>query len=148
MRFEFDENGYVRCILYGCSTGSCCEYTGLVPNEPEEYADMDDWADRAQTQAYYLNDQGNLIYDADKAALLPDEDTVVECSLEQFEQLGYKWPVQRMIDTGAGLATFQYGSVYFETEGINPQYCAWFAGSTWEQIECGLPGIYAWKRIG
>lgn len=67
MRIEFDEQGYVRCILYGCSTGACIEYTGLVPEEPEKYADIDDWANRALTNAYYLNDAGNLTYDASKA---------------------------------------------------------------------------------
>ena len=66
MRLEFDENGYVCCILYGCYSGSCKEYTGTVPTEPEEYSDIDDWADRAQTRAYYLDDKGNLAYDASR----------------------------------------------------------------------------------
>ena len=75
MRFEFDSEGYVSCILYGCYTGNCMEYSGLVPNEPEEYSDMDDWANRAQTQAYYLNSQGNLTYDAARAeSLSPDDE--------------------------------------------------------------------------
>ena len=75
MRFEFDSEGYVSCILYGCYTGNCMEYSGLVPNEPEEYTDMDDWANRAQTQAYYLDDQGNLAYDAARAeSLCPDDE--------------------------------------------------------------------------
>lgn len=72
MRLEFDEQGYVCCILYGCSTGTCTEYTGTVPNQPEAYADIDDWANRAQTQAYKLGSDGNLVYDAARAAsLLP-----------------------------------------------------------------------------
>lgn len=74
MRFEFDNEGYVCCILYGCTTGSCVEYTGLVPSEPVEYSDMDDWANNAQTQAYYLDDEGNLAYDAERAASLPSDD--------------------------------------------------------------------------
>ena len=77
MRFEFDKDGYVCCILYGCYTGNCTAYTGLVPNEPEEYEDMDDWADRAKTQAYYLDSNGNLTYDARRAAKLCPEDEVV-----------------------------------------------------------------------
>ncbi len=70
MRIEFDKQGYVSCILYGCSSGSCVEYTGLVPTQPKEYADIDDWAENAQTRAYYLDVQGNLIYDAERAAEL------------------------------------------------------------------------------
>lgn len=66
MHIEVDNNGYVCCILYGCHTDNCIEYTGKVPTEPEEYADIDDWADRAQTWAYYLDDEGNLAYDASK----------------------------------------------------------------------------------
>lgn len=70
MRLEFDKQGYVCCILYGCESGSCVEYTGLVPTQPEEYKDIDDWADRAQTQAYKLNEEGNLTYDSGRAAEL------------------------------------------------------------------------------
>lgn len=88
MRLEFDEQGYVCCILYGCQSGSCVEYTGLVPTQPEEYADMDDWADRAKTQAYYLNDKGNLTYDAERASALPDEDKVSPYTAEMCEMLG------------------------------------------------------------
>lgn len=88
MRFEFDDAGYVCCILYGCTTGSCVEYSGLVPNEPEAYTDMDDWADRAKVQAYKLDANGNLIYDAAKAAKLPAEDAVIKYTPEQCAALG------------------------------------------------------------
>lgn len=70
MRLEFDDQGYVCCILYGCMTGSCEEYTGTTPSEPEAYTDIDDWANRAETRAYKLDAEGNLIYDAEKAAAL------------------------------------------------------------------------------
>lgn len=76
MHIEVDNNGYVCCILYGCHTDNCIEYTGKVPAEPEEYADIDDWAERAQTRAYYLDGEGNLAYNASKAttedAAIPD----------------------------------------------------------------------------
>ena len=49
---------------------------------------MDDWADRAKTQAYYLDEQGNLAYDAERAAMIPDEDYVPPYTAEQCEQLG------------------------------------------------------------
>ena len=88
MHLTFDEQGYVCCVLYGCHTSGCIEYTGLVPTQPEEYADIDDWADRARVQAYYLNDQGNLIYDAERAAAIPDEDYIPPYSAEMCETLG------------------------------------------------------------
>lgn len=70
MHIELDKNRYVCCILYGCHTSNCIEYTGKVPTEPEEYADIDAWAENAQTRAYYVDDQGDLIYDAERAAEL------------------------------------------------------------------------------
>ena len=88
MRFEFDDNGYVSCILYGCYTGSCSAYTGRVPSEPEAYEDMDDWANRAKVQAYKLNSSGNLVYDAEKAASIPDENEVTKYTPEQCAALG------------------------------------------------------------
>lgn len=122
MRFEFDSEGYVSCILYGCSTGSCVEYTGLVPSEPEAYEDMDDWADRAQVQAYYLNDQGNLIYDADRAASIPAEDYVEipRYTSDHIKQLG-------ILDT-----VYPVGSIYMSVNDVSP---ALLFGGTWERIE-------------
>lgn len=87
MRFKFDEQGYVRCILYGCTTGSCVEYSGLVPSQPEEYKDMDDWAERAKTQAYYLDTNGNLAYDAELAATIPNEGDLVDVKTVTFENI-------------------------------------------------------------
>lgn len=122
MRFEFDSNNYVSCILCGCYTGSCCEYTGLVPNEPEEYADMEDWAERAQTQAYYLNAQGNLIYDAERAEHLPAEDSIELQSYtpEQVKAMG-------IFD-----AIYPVGSLYMSVNDVSP---AVLFGGTWERIQ-------------
>lgn len=88
MRLEFDENGYVCCVLYGCMSGSCQEYTGIVPTEPEEYADIDDWADRAKVQAYYLDALGNLNYDPVRAASLPAEDEITPYTADECQKLG------------------------------------------------------------
>ena len=112
MRLEFDEQGYVRCVLYGCYTGHCSEYTGLVPTEPEAYEDIDDWADRAQTQAYKLDNNGNLIYDAERAEALRVE--------EERGKLG-------VIDI-----IYPVGSIYMSVNEANPET---FFGGTWEQIE-------------
>ena len=122
MRFEFDNEGYVCCVLYGCTTGSCVEYSGLVPSEPEAYEDMDDWADNAQVQAYYLNDQGNLTYDAERAAALPAEDevTYTPYTSDQVKALG-------IFD-----AVYPVGSLYLSMNDVNPST---LFGGSWEQIK-------------
>lgn len=132
MRFEFDNEGYVCCILYGCTTGSCVEYTGLVPTQPEEYEDMDDWANRAQVQAYYLNAQGNLIYDAKKAASLPAEDDIAPLSDEQLEKLGITQAIQSGIRASVFDLVYPVGSIYITVNPVEPSL---IFGGSWEQIE-------------
>lgn len=122
MRLEFDNNGYVCCVLYGCSTGSCAEYTGLVPTEPETYTDIDDWANRAQTQAYKLNGLGNLVYDAERAAALCEEDDLV-CK---------KYTNNQIKEMGIFDAIYPVGSLYISVNDVSP---ATLFGGTWEKIE-------------
>lgn len=112
MRFEFDENGYVCCIFEGCFSGICVEYEGLVPTEPEEYLDMYDWAERAQTRAYKLNEEGNLIYDAERAEILRAE--------EERGTLG-------VVDI-----IYPVGSIYMTVNDVSPEI---LFGGSWERIE-------------
>lgn len=140
MRLEFDEQGYVCCILYGCYTGSCVEYAGLVPTQPEEYTDIDDWAERAQTQAYKLDDEGNLIYDADRAASLPNEDDVVlpTYTEKELKALGITDAIQSAIKAALEEATppfdtiYPIGSIYMSMNATSPEE---LFGGSWERIE-------------
>lgn len=134
MRLEFDNQGYVCCILYGCSTGNCVEYTGRVPTEPEEYADIDDWANRARTECYKLDDTGNLIYDTEKAEFLPeiDEGAVTPYSDEMLEALGIKSAIRSEIQNTIYNAIYPVGSIYVSVNSASP---ATLFGGTWEQIK-------------
>lgn len=120
MRLEFDERGYVCCVLYGCSTGKCVEYSGTVPSAPEQYSDIDDWANRAQTQCYKLDEKGNLVYDSERAEFLPDENSIVPLGKEKIQALG-------IVDV-----IYPVGSLYMSLNDVNPEE---LFGGTWEAIE-------------
>lgn len=114
MRLKFDSAGYVCCVLYGCTTDGCAEYEGTVPTEPEAYTDIDDWADRAKVQAYYLNSSGNLTYDATVAATIPDESDNTNSLTAIFN------------------AIYPVGSIYITANPVNPST---LFGGSWVQIK-------------
>lgn len=71
MRYILDSEGYIHSV--SCSHIECdttgTEYTGSVP---EGYDSIEIWATTANIRAYKIVD-GNLVYDADKAAALEAE---------------------------------------------------------------------------
>ena len=63
MRYKLDSNGFVKYVLFGCYTGNCAEYTGAVPSG---YSDLTDWANNACINAYYLDENGDLVLDVQR----------------------------------------------------------------------------------
>lgn len=63
MRYKLDSNGFIKYVLFGCYTGGCAEYTGAVPSG---YSDLVDWANNACINAYYLDENGNLVLDVQR----------------------------------------------------------------------------------
>lgn len=122
MRLELDTNGYVCCVLYGCSTGSCTEYTGTVPTQPETYTNIDDWANRAQTNAYYLDDDGNLAYDSTKATTAASDKPLQDYTTGE-RLTGALWidnkPVYRYVWSGE--ATITNGQATLVTLPFTPE---------------------------
>lgn len=70
MRIKLDANGYVLNVYWGCHSGNCTEYTGRTPYG---YSDLNDWSENAFINAYYLNENGDLILDANKLADLEEK---------------------------------------------------------------------------
>lgn len=112
--------GYVCCVLFGCMSGSCFEYTGAIPSG---YSSYEDWADNAKVQAYYLNAYGNLTYDAAKAATIPDEDEEVK---EEEEEENVP-TLSEIVD-----AIYPVGSIYMSVNAANPST---LFGGSWARIE-------------
>ena len=67
MRYKLDSNGFIQYVLFGCYSGNCAEYTGAVPSG---YSSLTDWADNACVNAYYLDENGDLMLDAQRQSYL------------------------------------------------------------------------------
>ena len=70
MRYETDINGYITCILWGCNSGSCKEYTGIIPSG---YSSLADWEAKATINAWYINSSGNLVLDSAREKRIKSE---------------------------------------------------------------------------
>ena len=69
MRYELDNEGYVLNVYFGCYGTNCTEYTGTTPIG---YESLLEWSEKANINAYYIND-GNLVYDAYRDAKLQEQ---------------------------------------------------------------------------
>ncbi len=137
MRIQYDANGYVILILYGCTSAASVEYTGLVPNQPIAYADMEDWAERAKIQAYKLDTQGNLVFDAEKAAALTADDYCTPLDVSQGgtgannatdAQRNLGIPTRREIFD----MIYPIGAIYISASPTSPET---LFGGNWQRIE-------------
>lgn len=63
MRYKLDSNGFIKYVLFGCYSGEGAEYSGTVP---AGYDSLVDWADNAIINAYHLDENGNLMLDAQR----------------------------------------------------------------------------------
>ena len=64
MRYELDEENYIYKVYFGCASGSCKGYTGIIP---DGYETLAEWAENENIRAYKIV-EGNLVYDNKKAA--------------------------------------------------------------------------------
>lgn len=62
MRYKIDANGYISDVYFNCHTGTCNEYVGTIP---DGYSSLEEWAEKANIQAYKIVDD-NLVYDENK----------------------------------------------------------------------------------
>lgn len=65
MRYKLDVDGYVISVAFGCYLNGGAEYTGTVPLG---YISLDDWATYSCIQAYYIDENGNLVLDQERLA--------------------------------------------------------------------------------
>lgn len=64
MRYQLDNEGYLIEVNFGCTTGMCTEYTGIVP---EGYETIEEWyEDNCECVRSWKIVDGNLVYDASK----------------------------------------------------------------------------------
>ena len=69
MRYELCENGYINKVFFGCHSGSCTLYEGIIP---DGYETLEEWAEKANIRAYKIVN-GNLVYDSAKDEELQKE---------------------------------------------------------------------------
>jgi hypothetical protein len=72
MRYKLDIYGYVSAVSFGCYLNNCAEYTGKIP---AGYNTLEEWADNAYINAYYISN-GNLTLDSEKLAQLKSQEAI------------------------------------------------------------------------
>ena len=116
MRYILDDSGYiysVSCNPIECNNKGCTGYTGSVP---EGYDSIELWATTANIRAYKIVN-GNLTYDADRAAALEAEWS--QCGINNVysreEQIIGVWvdgkPIYRQV--------FEFGKVTYINTNIS-----------------------------
>lgn len=71
MRYKIDLDGYIISVAFGCYLNDCMEYTGTIPTG---YNSLADWATYACINAYFIDSNGNLAYDAERERLLKEKE--------------------------------------------------------------------------
>ena len=63
MRYKLDIYGYISAVSFGCYLNNCAEYTGEVPTG---YNTLEEWAENDYVNAYYIDNNGNLVLDVER----------------------------------------------------------------------------------
>lgn len=76
MRYELDNEGYIKNVFFNCYTGQCSLYEGNIPSG---YNSLEEWSENANIQAYKI-EEGNLVYDEVREEQL-NEEYNIQCGL-------------------------------------------------------------------
>lgn len=76
MRYELDDNNYIKNVYFNCSSGQCILYEGNIPSG---YNSLEEWSENANIQAFKI-EEGNLVYDSVRDNQL-NEEYNIQCGL-------------------------------------------------------------------
>ena len=107
MRYKTDANGYITEVFFGCYGNGCKEYTGTIPNG---YTDLNEWSENALINAYYIDENGNLVLDASKLAEL--ETKIEQDTIDNVKKIN---PVLKITNINC----YEYSKIDIITQGRN-----------------------------